>query len=258
MQYSNVLVAYSGGTDSVLLLAAALKALGPQGVIAVTAVSDTYTEQELNRAQEIAIMLGARHMIIHSGELNIDAFRQNNIDRCYYCKRHRFELLQQIATQKGLLVIEGSNTDDVGDYRPGMRAIRELGIISPLQQAKLSKQEIREISKQWGLPTWNVSSQSCLATRIGYGITITKDRLKRIANAEKFLIAIGLEQVRVRDHGDIARIEVRSDQLELLISNKLLIIEVLKKIGFTYVTADLAGYVSGSMNKTIGGMVSNE
>ncbi|MEG6615563.1 ATP-dependent sacrificial sulfur transferase LarE [Peptococcaceae bacterium 1198_IL3148] len=251
LQYHNTLVAYSGGTDSVLLLAAARKALGTRKVLAVTTVSETYTEQELLRAQQIARLLGVRHLIKHSNELNIAAFKENNIDRCYYCKQHRLGLLKEMAAQRNMVVIEGSNTDDAKDYRPGMRAIKELGIESPLRQANLCKQEIRTISKKWSLPTWNTPAQSCLATRIEFGIAITVERIRRIEKAERMLIAAGLQNVRLRDHGDIARIEVNPDQLTVVLDNKTAITMELKQLGFKYVTLDLDGYVRGSMNRVI-------
>ncbi|MBM7855316.1 uncharacterized protein JOC37_001709 [Desulfohalotomaculum tongense] len=221
-------------------------------MLAVTLISETFTRRELQRAVKVAAALGVKHLVVKSDELDYRPFIRNNPDRCYHCKYLRLSRLKKIARDKGYQVVaEGSNLDDNTDHRPGMMAVRRLDVKSPLQQAGLTKAEVRQISKMWGLPTWNAPSQSCLATRIPYGQPITPRRLQRIAEAEELLLNLGFTQVRVRDHGDIARIEVLPQQVAELISNKEYICRHFEAIGYTYVTVDLNGFSSGSMNKAI-------
>lgn len=249
----SVVVAFSGGVDSTLLLRAAKDALGDR-VLAVTADSETYTSDEKGEAVALAKKLGISHQIISTDELDCPDFASNPVNRCYYCKRELFTQLKAIAEKNGFkAIVEGSTVDDVNDYRPGHQAIKELGIRSPLQEVGLTKAEIRELSKLFGLPTWNKPSMACLASRFPYGTPITPERLRIIEKAEKVLRALGFTQIRVRHHGSIARIEVNPEEIfrfaEPAIREK--IVKELRELGYLYVTLDLAGYRTGSMNETI-------
>jgi len=244
-------LAYSGGVDSSLLLRAASEVMGP-GLIAVTAVSETYPAGELRSAKNFALSLGVTHRILHTEELASEAFLRNSTDRCYFCKNELFEKLRKLADTEGIsFVIEGSNTDDLNDHRPGRKAAGEHAVRSPLVEAGLSKSEIRELAHGLELPVWDKPSLACLSSRIPYGTRITPEILKAIQAAEDHLRAHGFRQVRVRHHGDTARIEVdRSDFPKLLSSNVAeRITAALKEIGYTYVCLDLAGYRTGSMNE---------
>ena len=207
-QLESVAVAYSGGVDSTFLLKIARDVLG-DNVIAVTARSSTYPEREFREAAEFVRKMGIRHVVITSEELDIEGFADNPTNRCYYCKRELLSKVMEVAQSNNIRhVIEGSNVDDLGDYRPGRQAIRELGVGSPLLEAGLGKEEIRILSKKMNLPTWNKPAFACLASRFPYGQKITGDKLPVIDQAEQFLLDLGFRQVRVRHHGDIARIEV--------------------------------------------------
>ena len=245
-----VLVAYSGGVDSTLLLKAATEALGARA-LAVTATSELYPQQEVEAATRVAASMGARQRIIETDELTREQFCENPPARCYYCKQELFGTLRAIADEEGLPVVaDGSNADDTSDYRPGMKAAREVGIRSPLREAELSKSEIREISKEMGLPTWNKPSLACLASRFPYGDRITREKLKQVHAAEQALRDLGLRQVRVRHYGQTARIEVEENALPVLVDPKYRrrIVEEFRRLGYLYVTLDLEGYRSGSMN----------
>lgn len=250
----SVLVAYSGGVDSALLLACAKKALD-DNVLAVTAVSEIITGEEITAAQALSAQIGVRHLLVPAGDLDNPEFVENTPDRCYYCKKHRFSLLKEIAKQHNLQwVVEGSNLDDLTDYRPGMRAVRELGIRSPLQEAGLSKSEVRTMAKEIGLPVWDKPSQPCLATRIPYGRPITRAAVERINKAEAFLASfLGTGQVRVRDHGDVARLEINPKSFSRAVdaSAALTIYREMRKLGYSYTALDLLGYRQGSMNESI-------
>jgi uncharacterized protein len=247
----SVLVAYSGGVDSTLLLRVAREQLGDKAV-AVTAVSPSLPAEELQQATRIAQEVGAQHIFIDSDELDHPEYVANPPDRCYYCKFVLFDELFRIARQRGFAyVVDGCNRDDLGDHRPGMRAARELGVRSPLMEAGLTKANIRALSRNLGLPTWDKPSAACLASRIPYGTPITQERLTQIDEAERFLHNLGIAQLRVRHHGDVARIELEAESLPLLLENRSQVVNRLHALGFAYVTADLKGYRSGSMNEIL-------
>ena len=250
----SVAVAFSSGVDSTFLLKAALEALGGENVIAVTATSCSFPERELKEAKEFCEKNGVRHIVCKSEELDIDGFRQNPKNRCYLCKHELFEKIWEIARENGMnAVAEGSNMDDNGDYRPGLIAVKELGVSSPLRQAELYKEEIRELSRDMGLPTWDKQSFACLSSRFVYGETISEKKLGMVDKAEQLLLDMGFHQVRVRIHGNIARIEVLPDEITKIVEegNRTKIANQLKEYGFDYVTLDLLGYRTGSMNETL-------
>ena len=249
----SVAVAFSSGVDSTFLLKAALEALGGENVIAVTASSCSFPERELKEAKEFCEKNGVRHIVCKSEELDIDGFRQNPKNRCYLCKHELFEKIWEIARENGMnAVAEGSNMDDNGDYRPGLQAVAELHVTSPLRHVGLTKQEIRNYSRQLGLPTWDKQSFACLSSRFVYGEEITEEKLDMVDKAEQLLLDLGFHQLRVRIHGKMARIEVLPAEFEKLLKYREEIVTSFKKFGFTYVTMDLQGYRMGSMNETLG------
>lgn len=247
----SVAVAFSGGVDSTFLLKVAHDTLGDK-VLAVTARSLSFPKRELNEAIAFCQKEGIRHEIVDSEELSIEGFSHNPSNRCYLCKHELFEKILGLAKENGLnAVVEGSNLDDEGDYRPGLQAIAELGIKSPLRHAGLYKHEIRRYSKQLGLPTWNKQSFACLSSRFPYGEEITPQKLKMVDEAEQALLDLGFHQLRVRIHNKLARIEVLPEELQKVLDNRQRIVGELKKAGFTYVSLDLEGYRTGSMNATL-------
>ena len=252
-EMDGAVVAFSSGVDSTFLLRVAHEELGER-VVAVTARSHTFPKRELDEAVAFCRAEGVRHEVIDSEELDIPGFAENPPDRCYHCKRELFSKLLAFAYANGLAaVLEGSNLDDDGDYRPGRRAIKELGIRSPLHEAGLSKAEIRALSREMGLPTSDKPSFACLASRFPYGERITAGALERVERAEQWLLdaGLGLKQLRVRSHGALARIEVPSDAIPRLAARAAEIAAAFKELGFSYVALDLLGYRTGSMNETL-------
>lgn len=251
--FGSVAVAFSGGVDSTFLLYAAKEALGDKAV-AISAKSCSFPERELNEAKEFCRAHQIRQIIFDSEELDIEGFASNPKNRCYICKRELFGKMIKIAEDEGIAVIaEGSNLDDNGDYRPGLQAIAELNIQSPLRTVGFTKEDIRALSMQLGLPTWDKPSNACLASRFVYGESITAEKLGMVDKAEQLLLDLGFRQVRVRIHGTMARIEILPDEFDKLISENVRnrITASFREIGFTYVTMDLIGYRTGSMNEVI-------
>ncbi len=254
----SVAIAFSSGVDSTFLLQTAVDALGTDKVIAVTARSCSFPKRELDEATAFCEDNKIKHFVVDSEELDIDGFRKNPANRCYLCKHELFEKILAIAKENGIqAVCEGSNMDDNGDYRPGLTAVAELGIKSPLRYAQLSKQEIRDLSKERGLTTWDKQSFACLSSRFVYGETISEERLGMVDKAEQLLMDIGFHQIRVRVHGEgkgtIARIELDPEEFPLIMKDSVreMVDMRLKSFGFAYVTLDLLGYRTGSMNQMI-------
>ena len=244
-------VAFSGGVDSTFLLKVTHDVLG-ENCIAVTARSCSFPERELNEAKAFCQKEGIKQIIVNSEELEIEGFAQNPKNRCYFCKSELFTKMKKAAEEYGIKTMaEGSNTDDDGDYRPGLIAVKEHGVKSPLREVGLSKAEIREYSRQLGLPTSEKPSFACLASRFVYGETITKQKLEMVDKAEQFLLDMGFTQIRVRIHDKMARIEVMPYEFDKVTANAKKINGYLKSLGFTYVSLDLAGYRTGSMNETL-------
>ncbi len=250
-----VLIAFSGGVDSTLLFKVAQDTLGNENVLAVTALSPLFPERESRGAKRVIQEMGGRHLLIESNELEIPGFSKNPTDRCYYCKRTLFKELLEIAKKEGIpFVAEGSTLDDDQDHRPGKMAVQQLGIRSPLKEALLTKAEVRELSRRLGLMTWDKPSFACLASRFPYGKEITEEGLRMVGEAEDFLIGLGFKQVRVRHYGDLARIEIYPEEMKRLIDEALReeVVKRLKALGYKFITLDLQGYRTGSMNEVLG------
>lgn len=246
-------VAYSGGVDSTFLLKVAHDVLKDK-VIAITARSATFPAREFKDASDFTRNAGIKHIVIKTDELKIKGFADNQPDRCYLCKHELFSRFKAVAGKHRIQCIaEGSNVDDLNDYRPGMRALKELGIISPLRDAGFGKDAIRKLSQKMSLPTWDKQSFACLASRFPYGEKITRDKLAMVDKAEQCLINIGFRQVRVRCHGDTARIEVADNERKKFLNPDLMddVYKKFKKIGFTYAALDLKGYRTGSLNEVL-------
>jgi len=250
---SPLAVAYSGGVDSTFLLKVAHDVL-KDNVIAITARSATFPEREFKEAKAFARGIGIRHIVIKTDELKIKGFAENRPDRCYLCKYELFSKFRAAAGKHHIQwVAEGSNADDVKDYRPGARALKELGVVSPLREAGFTKDAIRKLSKKMGLPTWDKPSFACLASRFPYGEKITRDKLAMVNHAEEYLVRLGFKQVRVRHHGDMARIEVAENERRKFFNLKLMndVHKKFRRIGFAYCALDLHGYRTGSLNEVL-------
>lgn len=247
-----LMVAFSGGVDSSLLLAAAAEALGPRAV-AATGVSPSLAERELQDARAFAAELGVRHVVVATHEQDRPGYLANGPDRCYFCKAELFEVLAPLAEAEGLALAVGTNADDLGDWRPGQRAAAERGVRTPLVAAGFTKRDVREASRRMGLRTHDKPAAACLASRVAYGIQVTPARLSRVERAEALLRSFGLAQLRVRDHGDLARVEVPVDALPSLVEGdaRRRLVEGMRELGFDYVTLDLEGFRSGSMNARV-------
>jgi pyridinium-3,5-biscarboxylic acid mononucleotide sulfurtransferase len=242
-------VAFSGGVDSSLVLAAAVQALGAGRVVAATATSPTYLDEELTAAASVAASLGVEHLVLETREFDDPRFVENSRDRCYYCKAGLLDALLEVAAERGAVVVDGANADDTGDHRPGMKAAAERGVLQPLLTAGVTKAEVRRLARELGLPTWDAPQQACLASRVPYGEPITPDKLAAVAAAEKALHALGFRQCRARHHGDVARLEIEQHELERAFALRSEIARRVHAAGFTYVVLDLDGFRTGSMNE---------
>ncbi len=250
--HGSALVAFSGGVDSSLALAVTARALPKGRVLAVTSNNETYLPSELEGAKRLARFLGVEHLVVDTRELDDPNYAKNPSNRCYFCKSTLYSDLAKVAEEKGYAcVVDGANKDDEGDYRPGRKAAKELGVVSPLSAAGMGKAEVREIAKHLGLPTWDKPALACLSSRFPYGQEITAEKLAQVARAEEFMRRQGYKQVRVRHHGEIARLEVGPDELERAFRDREKISTELRAAGFLYVTLDLAGYQPGSLNAAL-------
>ena len=252
-ELESVVVAFSGGVDSTLVAKVCYEVLKDNSMV-VTARSETYPDFEFEEAKGLAKEIGIKHLVLNTSELAIEGFASNPPNRCYCCKTELFEKLKDIAKQHRFLhVADGANLDDMEDYRPGLEASKELGVKSPLKEAGMTKKDIREASKMLNLPNWNKPAYACMSSRFPYGQSITEEKLKMVSEAEKYLRGLGLEQFRVRHHETIARIEALPEDIHILASSPTRdeLLSKFKKIGFTYVTLDLEGYRSGSMNEVL-------
>jgi uncharacterized protein len=247
----SVVVAFSGGVDSGFLALVASKVIGG-AVLAVTATSPFYLPQEIDEAVALATKLGLKHQLLATHQSEDDNFLANSPERCYYCKKELYGYLREMAREYGLnYVVDGANSDDCRDFRPGSRAARELGVLSPLQEVGLTKEEIRGLARRLDLPIWDKPAMACLATRFPYGERITLSELAKVRQAEAFLAQLGLSQLRVRHHGHLARLEVLPGEISLLLDRRQDVIKRLKDLDYVYVTVDLEGFRSGSLNEIL-------
>jgi pyridinium-3,5-biscarboxylic acid mononucleotide sulfurtransferase len=242
-------VAFSGGADSSLVLAVAVQALGAGRVVAATATSPTYLDEELTAAREVAAVLGVEHLVLETREFDDPRFVENSQERCYWCKSGLLDALLEVAEHRGACVADGANADDAGDHRPGMKAAAERGVLQPLLAAGVTKAEVRRLARELGLPTWDAPQQACLASRIPYGDAITPDKLAAVAAVERALHELGFRQCRARHHGDVARLEIEPGELQRALELRDEISRRVHAAGFPYVTLDLDGFRSGSMNE---------
>lgn len=249
----SAVIAYSGGVDSTFLSAVAKDVLGDK-LIAVTGISQTYPKSELKDAKRFAKFLKIKHLIINTDELRNREFSDNPVNRCYFCKSELFSKLNEIAKKSNIqYVLDGTNIDDLKDYRPGFKAKKELGIRSPLQEAGMTKEDIRKYSRKINLPSWNKPAYACLSSRFPYGEKITEKKLSKVESAEEYMKKLGFKVLRVRHHNNIARIELGRAEIKRVFNNVIInkIVKRFKKLGFTYVTLDLEGFRSGSMNERL-------
>ncbi|MFV0517066.1 MAG: ATP-dependent sacrificial sulfur transferase LarE [Aminipila sp.] len=251
--FDTLAIAFSGGVDSTFLLYAANEAMNGK-VTAITAKSNLFPDREYRESVRFAKQYANKHIVYEVDELGVKGFEENPPNRCYLCKQHIFQEMIQLASKQNIkFLAEGSNMDDMGDYRPGLKAIEELNVLSPLRTAGLYKQEIRMLSKEFGLETWNKPSFACLASRFVYGEKITKEKLEMVGNAEQYLLDLGFNQVRVRIHDELARIEIEECEMEKIMIPQIIksVNNKLKALGFKYVSLDLQGYRTGSMNELL-------
>jgi uncharacterized protein len=254
-ELGSVVVAFSGGVDSALVLRAALEAT-PGKVLAATGLSASYAEEEMAEARSVAAQLGAEHRMVTTMELTDPRYADNTHQRCFFCKSELYSRLREVADEVGYTaVVDGTNADDGGDFRPGIRAAEGLGVISPLAEAGMNKLEIREAAKAWGVPIWDKPAAACLSSRFQYGDPITVEKLRQVATAEKVLRARGMRGFRVRHHGEVARLEIPPEYLPEVLEHRHEIVEGIKAAGYRFVTLDLEGFRSGSMNGVLNARV---